>query len=147
MKYIKSSIKPFLNNLNDSTINPQISLLNKAFPQDADTNNIRENIVTFNIFYNDLSYNQISDTAAISWYNLLASISGILGGSFLGISLLSILEFFEYIVFSIYVTIVYFFKNLKLNQKLTSTFVDTNVSFQTFNSNRRDAVVEIDLTN
>ena len=101
--YMKNSIQPYLNNLNESSINPQLILLNQAFPQNAPIDLIRQNIVSFNIFYNDLTYNLISDVPQTNWFGLFTNMAGICGGSFLGISLLAIFEFLEYVFFSIYI--------------------------------------------
>jgi hypothetical protein len=75
---------------------PQLLGLNQAFRQELSTSEIRQNIVTFNVYFEDLTYNLISGTPQINWFGLFANLAGICGGSFLGMSFLAILEFLEY---------------------------------------------------
>ena len=100
---MKNSLQPFLSVINDTTanqnLNPQIYNLNRAFPQNGTTASIRSNIVTFNVYFEDLRYNLISGQPQINWFSLFANLAGICGGSFLGMSFLAILEFFEYLIF------------------------------------------------
>ena len=112
---MKNSIQPYLSNLNDVNINPQLVHLNKAFPQNASTDSIRKNIVTFNIFYNDLRYNLYSGVEQYNWFTLMANLAGTCGGSFLGISFLAILEFFEYILYSIFILFKFCFIYINKN--------------------------------
>ena len=100
-----------------SAINPNSSeslLLRQAFPLNASVESIRKNIVSFNIFFGDLTYNLISDIPQINWFVLLTNLAGLCGGSFLGISLLSIIEFLEYIVFSFLIVLKHFLIKRKL---------------------------------
>jgi hypothetical protein len=112
---MKNSIKPYLNSLDDPTLNPQILVFNQAFPQNATTEQIRENIVSFNIFYNDLNYDFVNDVAQYNYFILLANLAGILGGSFLGMSLLSVFEFFERILYAFWTVTLHICKKLKCN--------------------------------
>ena len=93
------------------------SQLNQVFAQNASVNSIRENIVTFNIFYNDLTYILISDVAQTNWFGLLTNLAGICGGSFLGISLLAIFEFLEYVLFSFLIIIKHLFSKIGFKLK------------------------------
>jgi hypothetical protein len=77
--------------------------LKQAFRQDLSTSEIRQNIVTFNVFFKDLTYNLISDTSPTNWFGLFANLAGICGGSFLGMSFLAILEFLEYFFYSFFI--------------------------------------------
>ena len=114
--YMKNSLQPFLSIINDTTtsekLNPQIVSLNHAFPQDSTTASIRSNIVTFNVYFEDLRYNLISGTPQINWFSLFANLAGICGGSFLGMSFLAILEFFEYLIFLFCILFKYGFYKL-----------------------------------
>ena len=121
--YMKSSIKPYLNNVDNSSMNPQIVNLNRVFPQNATTESIRENIVAFNIFYEDLNYNLISDLPQTNWFLLLANLAGIAGGSFLGMSFLAILEFFEYVCFMFFIIIKHFFAKISSLIRNSMNFV------------------------
>ena len=55
---------------------------------------IQNSVAKINIFYNDLSYNILIESASITWDVLLGNIGGSLG-LFVGISFLSIIELFE----------------------------------------------------
>ena len=48
-----------------------------------------------NILYKDLSYLLISDVPQQNWINFIAALGSLLGGSFVGMSLLSFVELFE----------------------------------------------------
>ena len=96
---MKNSIKPFLSNLNS---NSEIALLNDVFPQNSSLESIRQNIISLNIFYNDLNLNLVSSSPQSSWFILFANLAGICGGSFLGMSLLAIFEFCELILLSFF---------------------------------------------
>ena len=54
------------------------------------------NTVEFKVFYLDLSYPEIKQTAKMSGYSLLNEIGGALG-LFVGITFLSLFEFLEYL--------------------------------------------------
>ena len=105
--FMKESLKPYQSLLptrhDNITLNPQISRLNQAFPQNLSTSEIRQNIVTFNVYFKDLTYNLISDTPQINWFSLFANLAGICGGSFLGMSFLAILEFLEYFFYLFFI--------------------------------------------
>ena len=103
--YMKSSINP------NST---QSLLLSQAFPQNTGADAIRQNIVSFNVFFSDLTYNSISDVPQTNWFGLLTNMAGICGGSFLGMSLLAIFEFFEYIILSFLIIIRHFLFKINL---------------------------------
>jgi hypothetical protein len=117
---MKKSVQPFLSIINTSSnnnnihsnLNPQMLTLNKAFPQEASTASIRSNIVTFTVYFEDLRYNLISGTPQINWFSLFANLAGICGGSFLGMSFLAILEFFEYLIFLFCILFKYGFYKL-----------------------------------
>jgi hypothetical protein len=117
---MKNSLQPFLSIINTSTnnnnihsnLNPQMLTLNQAFPQEASVASIRSNIVTFNVYFEDLRYNLISGTPQINWFSLFANLAGICGGSFLGMSFLAILEFFEYLIFLFCILFKYGFYKL-----------------------------------
>ena len=117
---MKNSLQPFLSIINTSTnnnnihsnLNPQMLTLNQAFPQEASAASIRSNIVTFNVYFEDLRYNLISGTPQINWFSLFANLAGICGGSFLGMSFLAILEFFEYLIFLFCILFKYGFYKL-----------------------------------
>ena len=110
---MKNSLQPYLSIINTtsnaSNINPQILSLNQAFPQDASASSIRSNIVTFNIYFRELTYDLISDSPQINWFGLFANMAGICGGSFLGMSFLAILEFFEYFLYMFFIIFKYAF--------------------------------------
>ena len=55
---------------------------------------IKQNLVQLNIYYQDLSYELIAQTASITWMSLIADTGGVLG-LFIGISLLSFVEIIE----------------------------------------------------
>jgi hypothetical protein len=95
VNYIKLSIKPFLNNHNESPISSRISSLSRAFPQNASVEEIRQNIVSVKIFYNNLNYKLISDVPQQNWINFLATCGGVLGGSLLGMSVITLVELIE----------------------------------------------------
>jgi hypothetical protein len=105
--YIKNSLIPYQSLLSNpeknTSLNPQISNLNQAFPQHLSASEIRQNIVTFNVYFSDLTYNLISDTPQINWFSLFANLAGICGGSFLGMSFLAILEFLEYFFYLFFI--------------------------------------------
>jgi hypothetical protein len=117
---MKKSLQPFLSIINTSSnnnnihsnLNSQMLTLNKAFPQEASTASIRSNIVTFTVYFEDLRYNLISGTPQINWFSLFANLAGICGGSFLGMSFLAILEFFEYLIFLFCILFKYGFYKL-----------------------------------
>ena len=117
--YVKNSIKPFFSNLNS---NNEIALLNDNFPLNSSFDSIRQNIISFNIYFYDLNFNLISASSQSSWFILFANLAGICGGSFLGMSLLAIFEFLElcllsifYIVKFSFFSIVEKFKNPQIN--------------------------------
>ena len=56
---------------------------------------VRQNTVSFNIYYKDLTYKLISDVPQQNWLNFIAACGGLLGGSLVGMSLLSVVEFIE----------------------------------------------------
>ena len=89
---MKNSIKPYLSNMKRKN---QLKLFNSSFPQNSSFDKIRQNLVSFNIFFYDLNYDFINGQPQQDWFSLLANMAGICGGSFLGMSLLAILEFFE----------------------------------------------------
>ena len=97
----ENSLQPFLSQSNNT--NAQIFNLNRAFQQNATTSSIRTNIVSFNIYFNELTYNLISDSPQINWFSLFANLAGICGGSFLGMSFLAILEFLEYFFYTFFI--------------------------------------------
>jgi hypothetical protein len=115
---MQNSVQPYLNNLNDPTLNPQIPVFNQAFPQNATTDQIRANILSFNIYYEDLNYNFLSGSAQFNFFILIANIAGVLGGSFLGMSLFSVFEFFEFLLFAIWAVIVHFGRQYKIKKRL-----------------------------
>ena len=98
---MKNSLQPFSSQTNIT--NAQIFNLNRAFQQNATTSSIRANIVSFNIYFNELTYNLISDSPQINWFSLFANLAGICGGSFLGMSFLAILEFLEYFFYLFFI--------------------------------------------
>ena len=67
---------------------------------------------------------------------------GICGGGFLGISLLSIFEFFECIFFSILFSCVYFLKKTKFNKIFERTFVNAKTK-NNYTFKRRNAVANL----
>ncbi len=97
---MKESLKPYQgllsNRTNSITLNPQIFNLNQAFQQNLSTSQIKQNIVTFNVHFKDLTYNLLTSNPQINWFSFFANLAGICGGSFLGMSFLAILEFFQY---------------------------------------------------
>ncbi|RMZ98095.1 amiloride-sensitive sodium channel subunit beta, partial [Brachionus plicatilis] len=68
----------------------------------------RENILAINIYYEFLKETEITESASISWDGLVGSIGGTLG-LFMGISILSIVEFID-----LFIQIIY--KSLKINE-------------------------------
>jgi hypothetical protein len=99
--YMKNSLQSFSSQSNNT--NAQIFNLNRAFQQNATSSSIRANIVSFNIYFNELTYNLISDSPQINWFSLFANLAGICGGSFLGMSFLAILEFLEYFFYMFFI--------------------------------------------
>ena len=63
-----------------------------------------ENILAVRLFFNEMSYIHISESPKTTFTELAGSIGGQLG-LFLGVSLMSLVEIFEFIFMSIYVLI------------------------------------------
>ena len=57
--------------------------------------NFYKDFISLNILYKDLSYLLISDVPQQNWINFIAALGSLLGGSFVGMSLLSFVELFE----------------------------------------------------
>jgi hypothetical protein len=111
---MKESLKPYLQAQNQEDLSPQIIKLNQSFAQDATIDQIRKNLVAFNIYYTDLRYNQINGVKQIDWFILVANIAGICGGSFLGISLISVVEFLELWVVAIGIIVIAFLRKMNV---------------------------------
>ena len=120
---MKKSIQPYLNNLNESRINPQLRTLNAAFPQSSSTDSIRGNIVSFNIYFNSLLIDNINGVVQINWFNLLTNMCGVTGGGFVGMSLLSIVEFFEFLFVLSFYWVLFFTRKYELKEKFKITKV------------------------
>ena len=97
--YVDYMKKSLLNNTG-----PQLLGLKEAFRQEMSTSEIRQNIVTFNVYFEDLTYDLISDTPTTNWFGLFANLAGIYGGSFL-----AILEFLEYFFYSFFIVFKFCF--------------------------------------
>ncbi len=121
VNYKKESIKAFLNK---SDIKPKIDLFNRAFSQNATTEQIRKNLIAVNLYYSRLSYTIISDQPKSDWLMLLASIGGCLGGSFIGLSIVSMTEFLELIlrIIGIFAHRSFFYIAKKIYLKMTIVF-------------------------
>ena len=122
---MKNSLQPFSSQSNNT--NAQIFNLNRAFQQNATTSSIRANIVSFNIYFNELTYNLISDSPQINWFSLFANLAGICGGSFLGMSFLAILEFLEYFFYMFFIMTKHGF--LMLNSLIRNCYADCYAFF------------------
>ena len=111
VKYQKRSIKSELN----AGINLQrASKFNDAFPQNATTEEIRQNIVAVNIFYKDLSYTLISDVPQQNWIGFVSMCGGIMGGSIIGMSVITLCELLELFLRVLKIIFVKFFEKLGL---------------------------------
>ena len=93
--------------------NKQILTLKEVFAQNRSIDEVRKNIVSFSIFYRDLDYDLIAENR-IDWFILIANLAGLCGGSFLGISLISIFELLEYCLIFVGIIFVGVFKKLKI---------------------------------
>jgi hypothetical protein len=96
---MRNSLVPYLNNQNESTLNPQILTLSRVFGQN-ESDKVSERVVSFNIFYDEINYNLISDVSEFTEWTLFANLAGICGGSFIGVSVMSFLEFLEFVLIS-----------------------------------------------
>jgi len=73
-------------------------IITSKFPNETLTYDlIKQSVVSLNVYYDQLSYTQISKEAKLDLVDLISGIGGLLG-LFLGISFLSFAEFIEMII-------------------------------------------------
>lgn len=60
-------------------------------------NNLTKSTLVANLFYDDLDYSIVNEVPVITFDTLISNIGGNLG-LFIGISILSIMELFEYVI-------------------------------------------------
>lgn len=71
------------------------SLIIDKFPNGTLTyDNLKKSVLSFRVFYDELSYTQINQQPLVLLTNLISNIGGILG-LFLGVSFLTIIEFLD----------------------------------------------------
>ncbi len=102
--FMQNSLAEYLDILNDSSLNPQIVKLANFFPQNTTTSEIRKNIISFNVYYSDLSYTYMSDTPQDDWFTFIANVGGLMG-AFIGVSIMSFAEVIELIFRIMYLLI------------------------------------------
>ncbi len=102
--FMQNSLVDYINILNDTSLDPQIAKLAKIFPQNTTTSEIRKNLVSFNVYYSDLSYTFMVDTPQDNWFTFIANVGGLMG-AFIGVSIMSFAEIIELIYRVLYISI------------------------------------------
>ena len=117
--FMKKSLFDYIDILNDSSLNPQIAKLARIFPQNITTSAIRNNLISFNVYYSGLSYTLMADTPQDDWFTFIANVGGLMG-AFIGISIMSFAEVVELIFRVIYILVTNILKFKKSrNQVMT----------------------------
>ena len=119
LDFMKKSLFDYVDILNDSSLNPQIAKLARIFPQNITASEIRNNLISFNVYYSGLSYTLMADTPQDDWFTFIANVGGLMG-AFIGISIMSFAEVVELIFRVIYILVTNILKFKKSrNQVMT----------------------------
>ncbi|XP_033126039.1 degenerin mec-10-like [Anneissia japonica] len=115
-KTVSQSLWPSDNYL--KTFLDSIYVINPKFREYVyDLTTAQRNLVRFEVYFEDLSYVSISENPAYSWEGLFGDIGGTLG-LYIGLSLLTVVEFFE---FFMDILLLGFKKVFKRNKVLSTT--------------------------